>query len=161
VTRFPGIHGGSTAVVSLKHDETSQNGRISLVDSWKTGHSNDPSIWPALKKMSRERAKVDTLVSCVFGMGEHGGPSMPFGWAGDAAWRATMSIRRAPIPTLGPERREDPSAGRGRGGRGAARYASLSISATVRDEERQCAPFLQLRGKIVCYHLAVALTSVL
>ena len=43
---------------------------------------------------------------------------MPFGWAGDATWRATMSIRRAPIPTLDPERREDPSAGRGRGGGG-------------------------------------------
>jgi len=95
VTRFPGIHGGTTAVVSLKHDKTSQNGRISLVDSWKTGHSNDPSwpsIWPALKKNSRERAKVDTLVSCVFGMGEHGGSSMPFGWAGDAAWCATLSL---------------------------------------------------------------------
>ncbi len=65
MTRFPGIHGGSTAVVnvSLKNDETSQNGRISLVDSWKTGHSNDPSIWPALKKNSRERAEVETLVS--------------------------------------------------------------------------------------------------
>ena len=94
MTRFPGIHGGTTAVVSLNHDETSQNGRISLVDSWKTGHSNDPSIWPALKKMSRERAKVDTLVSCVFGMGEHGGSSMPFGWAGDAAWGATLSTTR-------------------------------------------------------------------
>ena len=94
MTRFPRIHGGTTAVVSLKHDETSQNGRISLVDSWKTGHSNDPSIWPALKKTSREIAKVDTLVSCVFGMGEHGGSSMPFGWAGDAAWGATLSTTR-------------------------------------------------------------------
>ena len=27
--------------------------------------------------------------------------------------------------------------------------------------KRQCAPFLQLRGKIVSYHLAVALTTVL
>jgi hypothetical protein len=112
VTRFPGIHGGTTAVVSLKHDKTSQNGRIPLVDSWKTGHSNDPSIWPALKNMSRERAKVDTLVSCVFGMGEHGGSSMPFGWAGDAAWCATLSTRRASTYT-GSAAREDPPAGGG------------------------------------------------
>ena len=64
------IHGGTAAVWSLNLDKASQNDRSSLVDSWKTGHSDDPSIWPALKNTSRERAKVDTLVSCRFRMGE-------------------------------------------------------------------------------------------
>ena len=58
MNHLPGIHGGTTSVVRLKHDKTSQIGSISLVDSRRTGHSNDPSIWPALKNMSRE---VDTF----------------------------------------------------------------------------------------------------
>ena len=61
VTRFPRIHEGNTAALGCFIMFKAQNGSRSAVNEvnpGKTGHSDDPSIWPALKNMSRE---VDTF----------------------------------------------------------------------------------------------------
>ena len=58
VTRFPRIHEGNTAVLGCFIMFKAHNGSSSAVNPGKTGHSDDPSIWPALKNTSRE---VDTF----------------------------------------------------------------------------------------------------